>query len=277
MLKFRFVEKLNLKMICIIATGIYIQNARAITVAQSKWASETSLSYSNSLYDHQDGTASKSWDIETELSYKILKNWTVVSSLSASKDVVDESNIKSNGISDLSLVLAQKQQSLFSGVLGGFSFVTVLPTSEYSNKVQNLKGKVGAGYSFGIDPDNLITGLSINFKLSAIRNFHRYETDTAGNILNQWRAKEDASVSYSYNKWSFSAGINHFHDWSYTGEVSQFFKHTESVSYEVNKKWDVSFGHVNAGSWLQDNGKDLNLKTVDENESILFFATAVRF
>ncbi len=235
------------------------------------------LTHSQSAVDHRDGTAQASQSAMVTLSGALSDNYSLTGRISASKDLKDTENEQSNGVSDLGIILSQKQIDLANWIKGGFGVSSTLPTSKYSREYQNFEGSLGGSYTFALTEAVLMKGFSTSLSLGAARNFHRYETDAAGRILNPYSVREILSASYSKNAFSFSFEFLHRHAWNYKGSVSQAFEHTEEISYSLTPKWGVSLGHTNAGSWLAPNRQDSNLKLINENDSIIYGSMSLVF
>ncbi len=235
------------------------------------------ITYSRSAVDHQDGTARASQSAMLTLAGALSDNYTLTGRISASQDLKDTENEETNGVSDLGLILTQKKVELANWVNGGFGVSSTLPTSKYSREYQNFEGSLGGSYTFALTEAVLVKGLSTSLSLGAARNFHRYETDAAGRILNPYSVREILSAGYTKGAFSFSFEFLHRHAWNYKGSVSQAFEHTEEISYSVTPQWGVSLGHTNAGSWLAPNRQDSNLKLINENDSIIYGSMSLVF
>jgi hypothetical protein len=230
-----------------------------------------------SIYDFKDGTKRTSQSIMMNLSGRLSDNYTLVGRLSASRDLVDTESDVTNGLSDLLVVLAKRHSSLTPWLRGGGSLTSVLGTSKFSREYQNFYGNVGATYTLSLTDAWLAPGFNASLTLGANRNFHQFETDKAGRILNQYGLREILAAGYSFNSFSFSFEFVHRHAWNYKGFINQAFEHTEEISYFITPQWSVALGHTNSGSWLAPNGRDSNLKLINENDSMVYSSMSVVF
>lgn len=234
------------------------------------------VSYSRSMVDRVNGTLSSSRTVMGSISTKLLYDWKLNTSVSYDEDLRDPESI-SDGFSDVSFGFSRKSADLSYWLRGSPSFSFVLPTSEYTTQVQNLKTSVGVGYTFTINPDYLAKGFGLGMSLGASRNFHAYDTDKQGRILNEYGVRESFFTDYGVQNWSFSFNFTMRHGMNYAGSWTQAYVHSEEVGYTLSKAWSISAGHTNSGSWLAPNGQDSNLKLINEDDSIIYVSTSVIF
>ncbi len=235
------------------------------------------MTYSQSAVDHKDGTSQASQSAMAILTGALSDNYSLTGRISVSQNLKDTEDQESNGVSDLGVILSQKHIELTNWLKGGFGVSSTLPTSKYSRDFQNFEGSLGGSYTFALTEAVLMKGLSTSLSLGAARNFHRYETDATGRILNPYSVREIVSAGYSKGAFSFSFEFLHRHAWNYSGTVSQVFEHTEEITYSVTPQWGVALGHTNGGSWLAPNRQDSNLKLINENDSIIYGSMSLVF
>jgi hypothetical protein len=235
-----------------------------------------SLSQARNMINFKDGNYGESQSASIKVSARLSDNWTL-SGATAVNNNPNDTEDKSNGISDPSISISHKSTPITDTFKGGYSLSAVIPVSEYTTQYQNLQGILGASYRIGFQKDILANGLEIGFGLGGNRFFHRYQTDVAGTVLNEYSLRESFSASYELGKFSFSFDFSHRHGWTYFGNVKQIYEASEEVSYSVSKNWGLSLGHTNSESWLRPNGQDSNFKLINENSSIVYVSTAVMF
>jgi hypothetical protein len=234
------------------------------------------VSYSQSFVDRVDGNLKSSRTILAIISTKINDQWSLATRTALSQDLRDSESLE-DGFSDLLFIAGKKPSELNDWLMGNQSFTVVAPVSEYSTRVQNSQGSLQAGYTFSLAPKVLIKGASLSLNLNASRNFHQFETDKTGAILNQYGLREILSASYSIQKWTLSTDFIFRHGWNYEGSVGQSFEHSQEAAYAVSPMWTVTLGHTNSGSWLAPNGQDSNFKLINENDSEIYVSTSVVF
>ena len=233
-------------------------------------------SYSRSMVDRVNGELQSSQALLLIMNTKISTNWALTNRISLSQDLRDQESLD-DGFSDLLFILSKKPNELNGWLLGAPVFVAVLPTAERTTQVQNLKTSLSAGYTFTINPEVLIKGASFSLNLAASRNFHQYETDKAGTILNQYGLKETLSAGYGFGDWAFSADFVFRHAMTYQNNWVQAFEHSQEAAYSVTKNWGITLGHTNSGSWLAPNGQDSNFKLINEDDSIVYVSSSLAF
>lgn len=234
------------------------------------------LIHSQSLIDHQDGTKSMSRMIIGSVNTKINPNWGLLTRIAFEEDLRNNESAQ-DGFSDLSFRLRKVDSKLAYWITGAPSFTLVFPTSEYSSKYQNLQASMGAAYNLTMTPEVLAPGFETSMSIGLSRNFHKYETDVNHKILNQYTLRETFSGGYSYSDWTFSAEMIFRHGWNYEGSTTQSFEHSQEVGYSLLKNWNVSMGHTNSGAWFRPNGQDSNLKLINEDDSIFYLSTSLKF
>lgn len=235
------------------------------------------VTHAQSLYDYQDGSKRASQSLLMNLMGRINDDYTLIGRLSASRDLQDTESDASNGVSDLFLVLAKRHSNLQPWLRGGYSLTSVLGTSRFSQVYQNFYGNIGATYTFSLTNAVLAEGFMASLTLGANRNFHQFETDKAGRILNEYGLREILSTGYSIGSFVFSFEFVHRHAWNYQGAINQAFEHTEEVTYFINPSWSVALGHTNGGSWLAPNGRDSNLRLIDQSNSMVYSSMSLAF
>jgi len=244
---------------------------------ESGLSGSVSLSYSQSLVDYQDGEKSASGGGLASLSGSLTSNWRLSGSVGFDQNFRDEED-RTNGVSDLSFGLRNKNHELASWLSGAWSLSASYPLSEYSAKVQGFQGSIGTRYSFSLTSEVLAKGWDLYTSLSANRSFHKFETDPSGSILNPYSIRKSIGGGYSFQRWNFSASFSHVHRFNYEGRVSESYQHSQDISFEIQPDaWSMSVGHSNGGSWLKQNDQDSNLQFVDENSSTVYAQTEVSF
>ncbi|MFN8792138.1 MAG: hypothetical protein ACK5Y2_11850 [Bdellovibrionales bacterium] len=235
------------------------------------------FSHSRNLVDFQDGTRQESRNVLVAISGRLLDGWNLAARASLNQDLRDTENKRTNGASDTVVTLIRHPQRLNHFFMGNYSISTLLPTSEFSQRYQNLQGSLGGAYRLRLNPEVLVEGLDLSGGLGANRLFHQFETDRAGTVLNQYLLRENIMAIFNYKKITMTFDFTHFHAWSYQGAVRQFFEATQEVGFMVMPQWLVSVGHTNSDWWLRPNGQDSNLRLINENNSIVYLSTSVMF
>jgi hypothetical protein len=145
-----------------------------------------------------------------------------------------------------------------------------------SHTVQNLEGGVRAGASFSLNPV-INPNLVLAFSLSGGQNFHQYDTDINGNVLNKYVLSQTAVAGYNIGNFSLSGIFTHINAWSYQGTLKEAFEHYEELGYSVNNNFALAVGHTNSGSVLKANGTDSNIAFINENTSMVYGSLTVMY
>jgi hypothetical protein len=236
-----------------------------------------SMNYSQSMIDHQDGGKQSSSGGLLSAGGRVFPGWALIGRLGLQQDLKDGEN-KTNGVTDLGIVLRNRQRELTNWLDGQWSLTASYPLSEKSTKVQEFKGALGTRYQFSLSDEILAPVFKFSVTLGGSRSFHQYESDKSGKTLTQYSFREGFDTGYSYRRWSFDVLFNHVHQINYQNNVSQTFEHTEEIGYMIlPRTWKIAAGHTNSGSWLKANETDSNLELFNENDSMAYFQTEVFF
>lgn len=239
-------------------------------------SAQINFSQSQSMIDRQDGTLQADRTVVAVVSTKVSSNWAVIAITSLSDNLRDPESVD-DGFSDLLLRLSQSNQTLADWLNGSASYTVVIPTSERSTRIQDSQGSLQAGYTFSFTDRLLAKGLGFSVNFNGGRNFHKYEEDINGNILNVYTLRETLSGSYSYKNFAASASLILRHGINYQGGATQSFEHSQELTYNFSKTWSGSLGHTNSGAWYRPNGQDSNLRLINEDDSIIYVSTTAVF
>ena len=243
----------------------------APAAAASAFHFSLSLSRSTNLVDYQDGSRSDSLDYAFNPSMKTSFG-SFATSLAYSQNLRDQYNSTASDWSDIPFIFSFNPKTyiwLARNAKVQYSVTAVIPISQYSVKKDQLQtalsGKIGfslmpvEGNGFGI-----VTGISLG------RNFHSYEEDINGSVLNQYSSNQNAGISYVFNDWSFSADFVNRTRWTYKNSVKSSFEISEEIGYSINPNFSAAIGHTNAGATLKVNGADSNVDLYNENTAIVY-------
>lgn len=236
-----------------------------------------SMSHSQKMIDRKDGSNISSADMIASLSYHVNDNWSLNTSLGYSENLKDAEDT-SNGISDLSLSTKYSGLPDFKYFSQSVTASSMVPLSKESRELDNLNSSFGLRYRIKSLRYWLIPGFSFYFSVSANRNFHTFETDKAGDVLTQYSFRQGTGASYTIGRWAFGADLSHSNRVNYEGRASEGISHSQTVSFDIAPDvWDITLGHSNQGPWFKENGEDLNLEAVSDQNSIFYVETSVSF
>jgi hypothetical protein len=249
-----------------------------------KFAATVEVSRSTGLYDFKDGSRSDGLDLLFAPSLKTpIGNFSVKESYS--KDLRNEEST-SNGFSDATVGYNNGsfdwEWSAPYVLTLRPSLSVVIPVSNISVKKTQLQTAVSGSLSFGIRPDGLASvrggAWNVGLSISAGRNFHAYEEDINGVVLNKYSSNQGVSIGYTISDLSFSFDYMNRSRWTYQGNIKQSFVISEEISYAINDNFYVSAGHTNdAGSVLKANGFESNIQIIDENNSGVYLTLGSSF
>lgn len=237
-----------------------------------------SITRSTNLIDFQDGSRFDSIDYAILPSYR-MDSGTISSSISYSQNLRDQYNNTAGGLGDIPLTFSFKtntwkwndnQNAKFS-----YSLTAIVPTSQYSVKKDQLQTAISGRVGFSVVPAE--EGFSYYAALSLGRNFHAYEEDINGSVLNQYSSNQSIGCGYTLGNWNVGLDFTNRSRISYANNAKSVFEISEEIAYGVNEYISLAAGHTNAGSTLKSNGTDSNIAIYDENNSTVYFTLGLSY
>lgn len=284
--------KLNVFMTLILGTVLLLASANQAQAGNTAGSSTTTasapptqdfhlklnLSRSTNLVDFHDGTRTDGMDYEIDPSLKT--PWgTVMASITYSQDLRDQTSESPSDWGDVPviLILAPTKLHLFGGQAKvAYQVSATIPASKKSVKKDELQASVGGKISLSVESEDS-EGFSYGGSISAGQNFHAYEEDINGAVLNKFSSNQSITAGYSLADWSVSLlGINRTR-WTYRNNIKSSFEISEELAYSANKNIELAMGHTNAGSPLKANGTDSNIELVNENTSTVYGALTLTY
>lgn len=232
-------------------------------------------SRSTGLYDFQDGTRSDNMDYTLRANAFLTPNYSLRVDTGFTQDLKDS---QKNTMADTLFTFRRSPIKLGRTFLFAYNLGGTAPTSKDSSDRQNMQGSARAGIVLAINPDRLVKGFAMAGAASVSRNFHEYETDVMGKVLNQYSSTQALTVSYDFPIGiSISADFTHLNAVSYQGAIKESYEITEDISYQFNSIFSASIGHSNSGNALRPNGQDYSYRVYDENSSVVYASTTLVF
>lgn len=240
------------------------------------FAASIDMSRSTSLYDHQDGSRSDSLDFRFTGIVNLPIEHTIATVIDYSNDLNDPENTGA-GLVDPSIKYSFKSTNWAWSAPYILTFrpsiSTVLPVTKRSIERDQLQGSISGGIAFGIKPDGVYNSdgvWSLMIGLTAGRNFHTYEEDINGKVLNQYSSNQSLDLGYEIAGFSFSVSYLHRSRWTYQGNIRDSFMLAQEIGYGLSDNFSVNMGHSNEGSMIKANGYESNLDVIDENNSSVY-------
>lgn len=232
---------------------------------------KASITRSSSLIDFQDGSRSDSMDYMVSPSLKVSFG-TFSTVLAYSQDLRNVYDKRASDWADIPLSFAfkpttWKMNDSFNGRIT-YSLTATIPNSQTSVKKDQLQTSLSGKIGFALTPAT--EGFSVAVGISAGRNFHAYEEDINGSVLNQYSSNQNLSLGYSIGDWSVGADFVNRTRWTYKGNTKSAFEISEEIGYSINDNFSAAIGHSNAGSTLKANGTDSNIDIYNENTSMVY-------
>lgn len=260
-------------------TTVAKKPAPILETKKSPLSVSMSISRSSSAVDFQDGRRYDAMDYGLGLSYAA-SPFNFSTRFAYSQDLHDDSSKTANDWGDVPLTVSMKGASLdvTSDIKGqlSYSVTAIIPQSQNSVKKDQLQTSVSLKTGFSISSSKG-GGLTAGVSLSIGQNFHAYEEDINGNVLNKYSSNQGISIGYSFETISLSASLSNRSRMTYKGGTKSSFDISEEISYEINKVFSTSLGHSNSGSTLRANGSDSNIDLYNEVSSVVYVSLGAKF
>ncbi len=117
-----------------------------------------------------------------------------------------------------------------------------------------------------------------SFEITGSRVFYLYETALNGKSNNKYILKNELDLDFKLIKnLHFLTTFIYLSGWNYQNTLSNKFKFSEELSYELSSHFALGLGHSNAASALRANGQTSNVSIFDPNTSTLYTALTYLF
>ena len=241
----------------------------------SIWSGFIVASRSTSLNDYQDGTRSDSMDYTLRVNANLTPIYSLRMDTGFTQNLKDQ---EGNSMADTLVTFRRAPINLGKTFLFAYNLGGTAPTSKDSSKRQNLQGSARAGVVLAINPDRLVKGFAVAGFATVSRNFHEFETDVTGRVMNQYSGTQALTVSYDFPiGLSLSADFTHMNAISYQGSLKETYQISEDITYQINPMFAASVGHSNSGNALRPNGQDYSYNVYDENSSVVYASVMMIF
>jgi hypothetical protein len=269
-----------LQLALVLSTGLVYGAEQAATSTtsikvdeSSKYESGASISSSFSASMHQLGDPARRLGQEFGLSPFLVNKksgTTYFGSFSFNKDYRGEQQLDLN---DLSLGLSTPLGSVLeNNLLFKVSLVSTIPLSEYSRKWSKLYTAVTVAPSAIVKLDALgLSGVTVVYSLRASLFFHQYKTAYTGMANTQYAVGNSVALSYSpIDKLSLSVNSSYGRNFTYDGVSRDGVQVGENISFSATDSISISVGHVNGGSPLATNGREVEINIYDRESSTVY-------
>lgn len=239
------------------------------------WSGFIVGSRSTGLYDYQDGTRNDSMDYTLRVNANLSKNYSLRMDTGYSQDLKDT---EKDSMADTLVTFRRAPINLGKTFLFAYNLGGTAPTSKDSSKRQNLQGSARAGIVLAINPDRLVKGFAVAGFATLSRNFHEYETDVMGRVMNQYSGTQALTISYDFPVGiSLTLDMTHMNALSYQGVLKETYQISQDISYQFNPTFAAAIGHSNSGNALRPNGQDYSYNVYDENSSVVYASATMIF
>jgi len=229
----------------------------------SRFKLEFGLEHSQNVSVDELSRRSSSLDLGFGLMFKVNDNSSLFY-----KSALSRSNTPPNDteMSDSIIGLSIKGYEITEQFRTSHALLSIIPTSEKSQKENRLFAGVGMSNGLSYSTDFITT----SYSLSVARNFHEYDFNADGlaNIQYSLGHKVELSIAFA-EKWSFVNSGTYKTAWTYANKQRFAFEYHSDLVFDASDKMSLNLGTSNVGNALKANGQDSNIKVYDENTSIL--------
>jgi hypothetical protein len=226
------------------------------------------VSRNTSLIDYKDGSRSDGLEIAVVPSVKAF-NGKISATLAYSQNLRNQYSQTENDFADVPVSYAFKAIPLgFMKTNFVYSLTALIPVSKSSRIKDELQTALSGRVGFSMAPEG--NGFKASAGITLGRNFHAFEEDINGAVLNKYSSNQNLNLGYLLNDWSASLSFVNRSRQTYKGNTKSSFELTEEIGYSVSDNFSLALGHTNAGSTLKANGLDSNIVLIDENSSMIY-------
>lgn len=226
------------------------------------------ITRSTSLIDFKDGSRSDGLDIVMVPSVMAF-NGKISAQLVYSQNLRNQYSQTENDFADVPVTYAFKAIPLnWMNTRFSYSLTALIPVSKYSRIKDELQTALSGRLGLSMTPEG--NGFNAAVGITLGRNFHTFEEDINGAVLNQYSSNQNLNLGYVLSDWSASLSFVNRSRQTYKGNTKSTFELTEEIGYSVSDNFSLALGHTNAGSTLKANGMDSNVELIDENSSMIY-------
>jgi hypothetical protein len=248
--------------------------ATALFLSTQSWAQLSlapEISRSRSLYDRSDGKRKDGMDYTLAAALK-----TDVGTFAVKGSYAQNLNDSSPEENDFADLAANYSMNAFEfDFLKSFDLkmvpglTAIIPIAKNSKKNEKLQTALVASLGYSLSPKAL-SALSLNLGFTAGHNFHEFDVDENGKILNKYSSNQSIGVSYAISKVSLSLNYTHKNRWTYQNVMREGFDLSQKATMTFIPEFYVSLGHTNSGSAVRPNGYESNISFIDDDNSLIY-------
>ena len=269
-------NKMSLHVFMLTLPILFVGQASAAGAKVIKpWSVSLGAALNTSLHKNTDLDKQLSSDFSIGPSYKFSNGIRIGTSLSGSKDLLNERKWTWNN----SYLSISKSLADLSGVkISGIALVYI-PLSEYSKEYQKLRTGVMVAPSFSYNLSSIgLERISLKYVPALTRYFHKYTTSLTGGSNTQYSLSNRLGMNLTISDAAyFSVNGSYARSFTYLGNEKDSYSFSSALGYSPTPKSSVEIGHVNGGSPLAANGKEIEVEVFNNRDSSVYMSFGYQY
>ncbi|MBX9769027.1 MAG: hypothetical protein K2X47_17260 [Bdellovibrionales bacterium] len=225
----------------------------------------------SSLHQPDDPNFTSGFGTTGFLSYRLSKRWQAIGLMGFAQQLTGEQRFRLRN-TELRGLFRSVEFSKGNSISNGLN--VVLPTNLDSRQLESLQAGVGLANRLNFDlTEHGIPGLSGFYDLNLNRNFHEFDTMVNGEWNTQYLLEHFVLAFYSFTeKWGVMLAGDFTHNFDYSGGVGNTWSFTQELGFSPSRSIQFGLGHTNGGDLLGANGRSMNVRLFNPNDSRFYLS-----
>jgi hypothetical protein len=239
------------------------------------WSVSLGASLNTSLHKNSDLDKQLNSDFSIGANYKFKNGIKLGTSLSGTKDLLNEREWTWN---NSYLSIAKSLVNLSGLKISGIALVHI-PLSDYSKNYQKLRTGIMIAPSFSYNLSSIgLERMSLSYRPALTRYFHKYTTSLTGGSNTQYSLSNRLGMSLTITDAAyFALNGSYAKSYTYLGNEKDSYSFSSALGYSPTPKSSVEIGHVNGGSPLATNGKDIEIEVFNNRDSSVYMSFGYQY
>jgi hypothetical protein len=267
---------MSLQVFILASTNVFFGQVQAASAKKaSQWSVSLGASINTSLHKNTDLDKQLSSDFSIGPSYRFSNGLRVGTSLSGSKDLLNEREWTWNN----SYFSISKSLGSFSGIKVGGLVLVHIPLSEYSQDIQKLNTGLMLAPTFSYNLSSIgLERISLSYRPAITRYFHKYTTSLNGGSNTQYSFSNRLGMNFNITDAAYFAfNGSYARSFTYLGNEKDSYSFSSALGYSPTPKSSIELGHANGGSPLASNGRDTEIEVFNNRDSSVYMSFGYQY